>query len=672
MARLVHLHIFPDVKFIDENLMHIGRIEIQRPRGQILDRNGRILATDRVVFSLNANPSKINDPQALAAELHHRLGMDYALLLDRLSRQDAQGRKMKFVWIKRWLSEGETDRLGDLTQIPQGHALALQKEAVRFYPEGQLASHVLGFANREGQGSEGVELAYDRYLRSVPGRQVSRVDNKRNLLTYLTLEYEPPKGGDDLTLTLDARIQFSLERQLDLAMIDKKAPRAMGLIMDVHTGEILALAVRPAFDPNRYAEHDPEFRKNRALVDVFEPGSAFKIVTASAALELGLITPEDLINCENGSFNPYGHRIKDTHKLGIVPFWRSFAESSNVATIKVAALLGPERFESWITRFGFAQRTGIDLPGESPGIFRPRNQWSRLSMGSLPIGQEIAVTMPQLAQAFAAIANGGFLVQPHVVKKTVSKEGDITYLHEAPPPRQILSAQTAATMRELCYQVVALKEGTGRYAAIREFRAGGKTGTAQIARPDGRGYYKDRFTTIFAGFAPVSEPRIVCVIVVQEPMIDLHFGGYVCGPVFKEIVREALVLLNTPQDPMPDTDAPKAPTTPKPTAPDADALIPRLELRPIEVLAEAEEGLDGLELLPYLGNPTEKAVLLPNLIGLTKRQAKQKLVELGLQWDPQGAGRVVFQDPPPGALAPPASVCRLIFSNAPTTENHAV
>lgn len=673
-GRLVLLQVDPDLKFGKEDLKHIGMVDIQRPRGTIHDRNGRVLATNRKVPSISANPSSIDDPRPLAAYLSRRLGLEEDMLLARLSQRDAHGNKMKFVWIKRWLRDGELEALGDVADIPGGNALAVQQESCRFYPEGDLASHVLGFANREGQGAEGVELAFDGYLRSRPGRRIFRVDNKRNFLGFLTLEHDPPSGGDNIHLTLDASLQYTLEEALDRAMEDNEARRAMGILMDPGTGAILALASRPAFDPNRYWEFTPEERKNRAVVDVFEPGSAFKIVTASAALEHGFITPDDEIDCENGRFNPYGHRIRDTHDLGVVSFSQAFTESSNIAIIKVAALLGPERLESWIRRYGFGRRTGLDLPGESPGIFHPRRKWSRLSMGSLPMGQEVAVTLLQLCQAYAAIANGGYYVQPYVVERAVSDDGQISYRHEAPARQRVMSEETALTMKALCHRVVSEENGTGWQAAIPEYRVCGKTGTAQIARTDGRGYYKDKYTTIFAGFAPMADPKICAVIVVQEPMVRLHYGGYVCGPVFKEVVREALVHLRVPQDPMldPSVDAPRQNAGEAPVD-DADTVVARLDwdlLEPLDL--GLDEDLDGLELLPYHGDSRQEAPALPSFLGMTKREAKMKIVALGLPWDPQGAGRVVRQEPPPGTLLQEVSVCQLVFSNARPKEDYDI
>ncbi|MCH8204616.1 MAG: penicillin-binding protein 2, partial [Candidatus Hydrogenedentes bacterium] len=553
-ARLILFQIDPDYRFADEDLKHIGEISIQRPRGDIVDRNGRVLAKERTVPSLSVNPAEVDDPEALVQYLADRLGRGEAWLRKRVTRIDSRGNPMKFVWLKRRMAEEESARLGDIDDAPEPQALLIVDESDRYYPEGELAAQVLGFVNREGQGSEGIEGRYDQYLHSKEGRLVARVDSHRNFLGFRTLHYDPPGGGDRVQLTLDSEMQYRLERELDGALEEHDASSAMGIIMDCHTGEVYALATRPGFDPNRYMDYEAERRKNRAVMDLFEPGSSFKIVIAAAALEQGLIAPSDFIDCEGGSFNPYGHRIRDTHAMDVASFRDCFAVSSNIAIIKVASLLGPDRLEEWIRRFGFGQRSALGLPGESAGIFRPQKQWSRLSMGSLPMGQEISVNLLQLARAFSVIANGGYMIEPRLVKEIVSVEGDVVFRSEKAVRRRIISEDTAHTMRELCYRVITHEEGTGRKAAIREFRVGGKTGTAQIARPDGAGYYRDRYTAIFAGFAPLANPRLTCVIVVQAPMGKEHWGGSVCGPVFKSVMRDALVRLNVPEDPMSDED----------------------------------------------------------------------------------------------------------------------
>ncbi|MDK1020233.1 MAG: penicillin-binding transpeptidase domain-containing protein [Candidatus Hydrogenedentes bacterium] len=651
-ARLIMFQIDPDLRFADEELKHIGEISIQRPRGDIVDRNGRILATDRTVPSLWVDPSEVDDPNAMVHYLMARLGFDEADVYERVTRTKANGDRMRFVWLKQRMTDAEAARLGDINDAPEPEALHIQNEYLRYYPEGELAAQTLGFVNGKGQG-EGIEGQYDKYLHSEDGRRVARVDGskRRNMLGYWTLQYEPPSGGDRVQLTLDSTMQRSLELKLDQALSFSEASRAMGILMDSHTGDILALATRPAFDPNRYMEFEAAARKNRAVMDLFEPGSAFKIVTAAAALELGLLSPDDKIDCMGGRFNPYGRPISDTHILNVAPFSECFAVSSNIAIVKVASLIGPDRLEEWIQRFGFGKRSALGLSGESAGIFRPQEQWSRLSMGSLPMGQEIAVNILQLARAFSVIANGGYLVEPTLVKEIVSSEGDVVFRTQKAERKRILSEETARTMRELCYRVVS-HGGTGSLAAIPEYRVGGKTGTAQIAP-----YNENRYTAVFAGFAPLANPRLTCVIVVHEPMIGRHYGGLVCGPVFKGVMRAALVQLNVTQDPMSAEDWRGVVAGEQGMGELANLVLPLLEPDAFE------EDLDGLELIPAQEDKTHAGPRMPDFGGMTKREAKALGVSLGLPWDPQGAGRVLRQEPAAGTLLQEVRLCKLVFSN---------
>ncbi len=652
--RLVMFQVDPDLRFNDEELFHIREVFIQQPRGEILDRNRRVLATNKQVPSLSVNPMAVKDPAALAAWLAPRIGDDVAAIRERVTRKDDKGEPMKFVWLKRRMTSEESARLGDIGLSPEPHALTLQDEPVRSYPEGELAAHVVGFANREGVGSEGLEARFDSYLRSKAGRRVSRTDRKRNMIGFRTLEFEPPSGGDDVYLTIDSALQYSLEQELDRAIEKNNARRAMGILMDPTTGAVYALATRPAFDPNEYMDTDPALRRNGAVIDMFEPGSAFKIVTAAAVLETGLISPSDRVDCMGGRFNPYGHTVRDTHPMNVEPFTECFAASSNIAMIKVAALLGPERLEQWIHKFGFGEATKLGLPGEENGLLSPRARWSKLTMGALPIGQEVAVTLTQLARGFSVIANGGLRIEPYLVEEVRAKDDTLRWKHETTPADRVISEKTAATMRELCYDVIVNPRGTGSKAAIAEYRVGGKTGTAQIAIPGGGGYEKEKFTAVFAGFAPVSNPRVTCVIVVQEPMQLNHFGGYVAGPVFARVVREALVRLHVPPDPM----DPK--TMPKGTAP-LEEVVNRVELALLEPEAEGVR-LDDLKLIRAGKDQEMQGPRLPNFIGMTKREAKELAVSMGIAWDPQGAGRVVSQHPPAGTPLDQVRQCTLVFT----------
>ncbi len=660
-GRLILLQGFPDDIYTREENFHEGTLELNLPRGDIYDRNGRLLATDRRARSLYADPSRIQAPGELAATLSQILGEPENEVLARLTRCDSSGRLRKSVPVRRWLSADLVRRLEGLVEASKP-GLSLKYEPVRFYPEATLAAHVIGFVNRERVGSGGVEMLYDHALGVRPGKVVARVDSGRRPLQSRTLEYVAPQGGANMTMTIDIAIQHKLEQELTAALERSQAEKGMGMVMDPHTGAILALACLPTYNPNEFTEFSDEERKNAAVTDVFEPGSAFKIVTAAAAIELGLVTPSTRIDCEGGAFNPYGHRIRDYHKLGVEPFHTCFAESSNIAIIKVAAMLGEERLEHWIRRFGFGRTTSADFgSAESVGIFRGRDAWSRLSMGSLPMGQEISVTLPQMARAFAVIANGGYLVEPHLVARLTNPDGTVLYEHRPDPGERVLSPRAAEIMKNLCHEVVLY--GTGDRAGIAEYRVGGKTGTAQVARTDGRGYAPGKYNTVFAGFAPIAHPRVVTVIVVREPAIREHWGGYVCGPVFREVVRDTLIRMSVPLDPVKEDSehlAWREDADPD-TVMEEDVLdrVAIIEPDMESVLAD----LDGLELIALAVDPLGEGPMLPDFRGMTKRQARERIAELGLMWDIQGSGWVAEQEPPPGTPLAEVTLCRLQFSN---------
>ena len=605
-----------------------------------------------------ADPGDIDDPEAIADILVPRLNLSRDMILGKLSKTYADGREKKFIWIERYLKDIHPEVLEDIETLTDGKVV-VRNEPMRFYPQHDTASHLLGFVNKEGVGSEGVERAFNEYLKSEPGEYAARKDSRRRLLESQTLKFNAPTGGDSIQLTIDTQIQEALETALDLRIEERQAKRAMGILMNPHTGEIIALANRPAYDPNEYNAYDAALRKNSAIFDVFEPGSTFKMVTAAAALEHKIITPETVIDCENGYFNPYGHTISDHTPMAEAPFTLCFAKSSNIATIKVAALLGPERMEQWIDRFGFGQRTGGNFStNESRGIFRPMNEWSRLTMGALPIGHEIAVTMPQLVRAYAAIANGGYLVEPYYVERAIARDGTTVYQHERKEAQRILSEDTARTMQWLCEQVVLT--GSGKMAQIENYRVGGKTGTAE--KPGKSGYSKKLNLALFAGFAPIKDPQIVAVIVVDEPVLYPRFGGYVCGPVFKQVVEKALILQQVPVDPVP-----RELLAGDGILNEGDLLFTRLSesesLAIEESLDDLLEPLDSLELVARNGDSILGVQGLPDFRGMTKQQVKKELWDLGIPWDPRGAGWVISQHPLPGTALTDVTLCSLEFGN---------
>ena len=646
---------------------YTGDTEILVPRGDICDRGGRLLATDIRVPSLVADPEVIcealDEParRAAARVVAERLALDEREVLQAFTNRGDDGRLRRFAWVKHRLSESEMEALGELDRIvPKG--LSYRKETVRSYPQGSLAAHVLGFANLEHQGSEGIEYVYDQHLRSEAGKRKAlrapRQWNRPILLDSMTVEYQPPKLGEQVQLTIDSEIQFCLERELEAVLTSCHAAHAMGVLMDPRDGAILAMASLPSFDPNRYWETSSDVRTNRAALAVFEPGSSFKIVTACAALEQGLVGPDTRIDCKNGQVRVYGRRwLHDAHAMGVVPFRQAFAESSNIAIAWIASQLGEESLEEWIQRFGFGAPTSRDFRPESTGMLRPRKDWSKASIVSLPMGYEISVTVLQLARAFSVIANGGYLVEPHVVARIEHPEGETTYRFTPPEPRRILHESTVKTMRELLHGVVT--HGTGTLANIDDFRVCGKTGTARVALERGGGYHEDRHTTVFAGFAPLADPQICAVIVVDSPMIEHPSGGKVCGPVFQRVARKALMLLNCEPDPV-RVKVAKANTQ----SHDADALLAGEEL---ELLADLPDNLlaslDHLELLVPQEDLAEGAATLPDLLGKTKREALEALAAAGVRWSVRGAGWVIHQSPAPGTPIRQDMLCRLVFAN---------
>ena len=740
-GRLALLHLNPGEYLLLEDRFHQGELELREKRGEIFDRNGLLLACNRILPTLAVDPHRVADPDRLSDYLSCKLNLNrddvYRAVTYKTDVRTGNPRRSNPILrrakhlsghdLEEILLMGEacaTQEDPDVLAIieaqltgtatpdmlarkrksprPVVNCLHVQDEPLRVYPFGDAAAQVLGYVQYTGEPMAGIEAVFNQYLESQPGVLRARVDRDRRLLASETVTLEPPRGGDMLQLTLDMAIQRRLEQALDVAIEKHSAPNGVGVFMDPRTGAILAMATRPGFDPNRYNAYPDEHRKNRAIHDMFEPGSAFKIVTASAALEMRQVRLDEIIDCEGGTANFFGHRVRDYHKMELAPFTKCFEESSNIAMIKVASRIGPVYFDEWIQRFGFFRKTSRDFPGEARGLYKPlrdpdhperpinvRQRWSKLTMTALPMGQEISVTTLQLVRAMAVIANGGFLVEPYVVERAVARDGLITYEHQSPEPVRILSPDTAETMKMLCHQAVL--RGTGKRANIMEYRVGGKTGTAQIAGKGG--YDPDRYTAVFVGFAPVAEPRIVGAVVIFQPKGWPRTGGYVSGPVFKEVAAEALASMGVEQDPVTDpdviaeyqkqqalktktsgskTDGRDASSVHLPAVPqvvaadDADTLSERPNTEddedtlPLEALIAP---LDGISFVARRSAESGVENRMPNLVGLTKKQARERLQRINLPMDARGAGRVIAQDPPPGTDLTNVSICTLTFSN---------
>lgn len=514
-------------------LQHYRKEKKEITRGLILDRRGRELAINLDAVSLFSRPREIDSPERYAVELSRYLDLKPDVLFRKLSSSS------RFLWIERGLPQEKVDSIKMLNL----KGIGFMKEPKRFYPKGTLASHVIGFVNIDQKGIEGVELAYDGQLRAVLTRASLLRDASGRSLSD---GYDEQKGNN-VILTIDEGLQYISEESLDRAMEKWQARWGVIIMMDPYTGEILSMAVRPAYNPNNFKEAEPALRRNRAITDTYEPGSTFKLITAIAGLEEGIVNPDTKINCEGGRIRIGTKIIEDVHPSGILTFKEIIEKSSNVGTIKIAQRLGPEKIYHYARLLGFGSKTGIDLPGEASGYLRPLEKWSTQSMGAIPIGYEVAVTPLQVLRAYATVANGGFLVTPHVVSAITAPDGSLIYKYKYKAER-VLSPKTAFILKDILTGTVS-EEGTARLAGVDGNAVAGKTGTTKLFDPVKKTYSRDRYVSSFVGFVPARDPKIVAIVVIGEPK-GAYYGGIVAAPVFKELVEATLSYLRVPREDM--------------------------------------------------------------------------------------------------------------------------
>ena len=504
-------------------------VELDAPRGTIYDAHGRELAVSVQVDSAWADPADIPDPQATAKALAPIIHLDEEVLARRLSRSG------DFVWVARKLDPPDAEAIRRL-ELPGIHFLP---ESKRYYPMRELAAQVLGYVGTDNQGLAGLELVHNREIAGRPGRRTLLRDARRGTVIAPGLAAADPEPGRDLYLTLDATIQHIVERELALAVEKNRAKTGSIVLLDPATGAVLAMATYPSFDPNRYGESSPGQWRNRAIMDAYEPGSTFKVVTAAAALGAGIVRPEEVFDCEMGGITLYGIRIRDHKPYGRLTFADVIAKSSNVGVIKVALRLGDERLYKTIREFGFGRPTGIDLPGESPGILAPLKAWRPLSKAYIAFGQGVSVTPLQLTAALAAVANHGVLLTPHVVA-AVGKGESIENRHPVPPVAgRPITPETARVLEGMLEGVVT--GGTGKSAAVAGYRVAGKTGTAQ--KPGVGGYAHGSYIPSFIGYAPAGRAALVGVVAIDSPQGFEYYGAQVAAPAFGAITRQVLLYL---------------------------------------------------------------------------------------------------------------------------------
>jgi cell division protein FtsI (penicillin-binding protein 3) len=647
-VRLVDLQVLRNDEFVRRARRQQERtVELAPRRGTIEDADGKPLAVNARADSVFAIPADVTDSAAEATLLAPLLRIPAKEIQKKLASADRE-----FVWLARRVPDGVANRVRTLAMERRVPGVALVAESTRRYPEGPLAAAVLGYVGTDNQGLGGLEYRYDSDVRGRPARVTLLKDAAQRPYAMRSREGgdAPAEGieGTSLKLTLRATIQHVAERELARAAAEIRPKGASAIVLDPATGAVLALASWPSFDPNRFGEADAEARKCRPLTDAYEPGSTFKVVAAGAALDGGTIGLDDPIDCGGGTLtigsttiHEHGGKAWSTLTIGDI-----LAHSSNIGIAHVALGLGRGPFYNAMRSFGFGQRTGVELEGETAGILKDTSQWSALSLPTMAFGQEIGVTVLQMARAYAAIANGGLLPAVHLVEG-VKRSGSAEFRSmPVPEPRRILSEGTAREMRRLLARVVEM--GTGQEAAIPGYTAAGKTGTAQKAVP-GAGYSKDKTVASFIGFVPAEEPRVVIAVVVDEPH-GKTYGGDVAAPVFSQIGAEVMRLLREP---------PRRP---------AGARSPVLtaDLSAGAAAASVGQELAAAGVVPAANRtapePDEDA--FPDLTGRSARDAVRLLAVRGIGARLQGTGFVVSQEPPAGSPAARGATCALVLSYA--------
>ena len=652
-ARLYYLQVIKYVDLLGRAQRQQQRtIEVAPQRGDIYDRQMNPLAMSLSVESVYAVPSELAEPKMVAALLAPVLGLDANDLFGRF-----QGLR-SFCWVKRKVTAEEAARVHDLNL----KGIYFQHETKRFYPKGDLAAQAVGYVGLDDQGLGGIEYGLDAEIKGKPGRVL--LDSDARHRTFHSSEW-PGVPGKNVVLTLDEKIQYIAEKALSEAVANSHAAGGVAIVQNPSTGEILALANEPTFDPNDFSASSAAARLDRAVGWVYEPGSTFKVVSMSAALEENLTNPQEVINCQNGSIVVAGHTIRDHRPFGDLRVTEVMAKSSDVGAIKLGLRLGEDRLYRYIRSFGFGAKTGVELPGEERGLLQPPSRWSGISAGEISMGQEVGATPLQMVTAFSAVANGGILFEPRVVHDIF-----LDPQHVALPPasgRRVISEHTAEEMRQILAGVV--DYGTGKPAQLTGYSSAGKTGTAQ--KIDGSGTYsKSHYVASFIGFAPATRPAVTILVVIDSP-VGAHHGTEVAAPVFRSIAEQTLSYLNIPQDnPSPWPQVMTSALTRGPGQkrgelagflPSGRAL-PGAATSPVQSASYSEapssdsfalgRGLEsgfGANTVVLGDGPM---VTVPDFSGWAARRVAEKCEALGLDLNLAGSGLAVEQNPIAGVKVP--------------------
>ncbi len=514
-------------------IQHTKGQKILVRRGGIYDRRGRELAVSLDRLSIYGDPSMIDSPDYVARRLRKIVKIRISTLRKKLKERN------RYVLLARRVLPEQAAA----AQRLKLKGIGVKPDMERFYPKGFLASHVLGFVDVDNRGREGVEKRYDSSLTADGGKIYLARDARGNIL-YRGADYE--SIGNSIVLTIDEGLQYIVESELDSAVKKWKPQAATAIMMDPHTGEILALANRPTFDPNRPGAYKAANRRNRAVTDLYEPGSTFKIVMATAALEEKTATLNTKVDCSEGEIEVGGRMIRDSHKHGVLTLRQIIQKSSNVGAVKMTLKLGPERFYKYAKVFGFGDKTGIDLTGEVSGLVKRPESWSGTTIGAMAIGYEVLVTPLQMLRAYSVIANGGYLVKPYVVAKTLGPDGRVLWQKGRPERVKIISGDTVERLRE-AFVTVTEKGGTALKASVYGNTVAGKTGTSRMIDPRTGRYSRRDFVSSFVGFVPADDPLFALIVVIWKPEGG-YYGGQVAAPVFSAIAEKALTYKFIPME----------------------------------------------------------------------------------------------------------------------------
>jgi cell division protein FtsI (penicillin-binding protein 3) len=532
ILRLASLQIAKgDILAADAENLHSTTIKIRAERGLIFDRNGNPLTLNVPCYSVFwRKTSNVIEKEKLK-EVFTVAGQDWSGIEEKIDRG------ANFIYLNRSADE----EFLSIIKKKLTTGIEWKESKKRIYPCGELASHVLGFMGTD-KGLEGIERDYEDYLQGKQGLKLAERDARGNILHTIGEGSSSLESGYDVYLTIDKIIQYIVEREVEKIQEKFEPKSIVAIVLEPNTGKVLAMANSPSYDPNRFREFSASCFRNRAITDLYEPGSIFKIITASAALEEEVISPKDEIFCEYGNYRIAGHTIHDVHPYGWLTFKEALSYSSNIGFTKIGQKMGEETLYKYIRAFGFGEKTGIDLNGEANGLIRDVNEWSNLSIGAIPYGQEIGVTPIQMASAVAAVANGGVLMKPFIVDQIVNEKGEIIKKNYPTIKRRIISEECSKLLTSLLVEVV--ENGTGKTARIKGYSIAGKTGTSQKYIP-GEGYSHTKFVSSFAGYAPAYNPQVVLLLMIDEPN-GAYYGSQVAAPSFKNMMGKILRYLEIP------------------------------------------------------------------------------------------------------------------------------